>query len=293
LKARLDTKDISTLNSAGLLRPDERGQLTQGLVGYFEHIMNLFDNLKSFSYVVEFAQTALQYQSVESATASHSKKTPRKAAQSDLPPSSPANLLSRLFTAALDSAQYDIAYSALVRLPDALRKSCLQQFIETLIRARQPARLLSYPFATLYSELDAELAHKARSAPNSVASKGVASYHRILYALRIQAGNFRGGAQCLWDYVSALKTSKSGGVFDPRDERLNEGYLMLINAMSCCGHDDAWVLDQSGIKNGGKRRVVFLDEVRKDYQALLDQASDLEEGKYAFVGGDDMEVDMV
>jgi hypothetical protein len=254
--------------------------------------MNLFDDLKSFSFVVEFAQTALQYQSFE-LTTSQSKKTPRKSGHSDLPPSSPANLLSRLFTAALDSAQYDIAYSALVRLPDALRKACLQQFIDTLIRTRQPGRLLSYPFATLTSELDAELAQKARAAPSSVAARGAASYHRILYALRIQSGDFRGAAQCLWDYVSAIKAAKGTSEFDPRDERLNEGYLMLINAMACCGHDDAWVLDQTATSDGKKRRVVFLDQVRKEYQALLDQASELEEGKYAFVGGDDMEVDML
>lgn len=290
--ARLNTKDVNSLNSASLLRPDERLQLAGGLVGYYEHVMNLFDDVKSSSYVVEFAQTALQYQALETAAVTHSKKTPRKSGQSILPPASFANLLSRLFTAALDSAQYDVAYSALVRLPDALRKACLQKFIDILISTRQSALLLALPFATLASELDAELKYKAQSAQRSGTAASAASFLRILYALRIQSGNFRGAAQCLWDHLSALKGAQKHTVLDPRDEHLNEGYLMLINTLTCCGPADAWVLDEYAIHDGKKRRVIFLDQVRKEYQALLDQASELEEGKYAFVD-DTMEVDVV
>ncbi|KAF2667963.1 hypothetical protein BT63DRAFT_441495 [Microthyrium microscopicum] len=313
--------NISEIDTANLLRPDEKSNFSRGIVGYLEHIMNLYDSLKSFTYVVDFAQSALQYQE------SHpppSKKT--KSSQTILPPTSQANLLSRLFTAAVDSTQYDVAYSILTRITNpALRKSSLQQFIDALMRARQASRLLAYPFATLATELDAELAHKARTALNVVAANSL-GYHRVLYARRIQTGDFRGAAQCLWEYLARLK-SASESVMDPRDESLVQAYLMVINALACCGEDDGWVLDESGdtagspgfggmngsgktvrfenarsstatdtgptVPSSKKRRLVFLEDVRVEYQALLDRMAALEEGKFAFGGSDGMEVDVL
>ena len=69
---------------------------------------------------------------------------------------------------------------------------------------------------------------------------------------------------------------------------------MVVNALRCCAANEAWVLDDPRLVGGaGKRRVLWLADVRREYVALLDRISEVESGKYAFVGGgdDEMEVD--
>jgi len=256
--------------------------------------MDLFDHLKAFSHVVSFAESALLQASLAPTPAAEVKSKKSIIAP---PPSHEANLLSRLFTAALDSAQFDLAYSAFTRLPNAaLRKSSLHQFTDTLLRLGQSGRLVSYPFTTLAAELDADLQQKSRTTLS--VGQNAPPYHRVLYARRIKGGDFRGAAQCLWEYIVRLKGME--GV----DERLVEGYLMAINALSCVGEEDAWVLEElagdkakvrfsgEGREEKAKRRVVWLKEVRKEYQDLLDRMSEVQEGKYPFVG-DGMEVDVL
>jgi DNA repair protein RAD51/nuclear pore complex protein Nup160 len=101
--------------------------------------------------------------------------------------------------------------------------------------------LLSYAFANLSQEVDSILASLAHKTLNVVSQTGPA-YHKILFAYRVQRGDHRGGAQCLWDYLQRLKSSGEV-VRDPSDARLVDAYLACINALRCCSNEDAWVLD--------------------------------------------------
>jgi hypothetical protein len=100
---------------------------------------------------------------------------------------------------------------------------------------------LSYAFASLSRDVDSILASLAYKTLNVLSQTGPA-YHKILYAYRVQRGDHRGGAQCLWDYLQRLKTSGEV-VRDPSDERIVDAYLTCINALRCCSNEDAWVLD--------------------------------------------------
>jgi DNA repair protein RAD51/nuclear pore complex protein Nup160 len=295
--------DVAQSDTADLLRPDERDLFCDGLHPYYRHILDLFTNVKAPSHIVEFAQIALQHLSLGArdvgvvSQPDHDKSV--------------ADLLSRLFTAALQTSQYDIAYSALTRLPptNPLVRASLTSFITTLIQHNRVSLLLSYPFATgLSRTVDHVLASLAAKILNVASSTGPA-YHKILYAFRVQRGDYRGGAQCLWDYLARLKDSGEG-VRDPQDERLVDAYLTCINALRCCGEEDAWVLDDpagntlgtavsklslgaggTGATPKRKRKVVLLADVRREYQALLDRIAELESGKFAF-GADEDEMDV-
>lgn len=84
-----------------------------------------------------------------------------------------------------------------------------------------------------------------------------------------------------------------------------EGYLAVINLLSCAG--EAWVLSGGkerrgsgvgvagggkggGLLGGGKRKVVTLEDVRRKYQEELDRRSVLENGRFGFDEGDEMDV---
>jgi hypothetical protein len=172
-------------------------------------------------------------------------------------------------------------------------------------------RVLEMPFAADARELDDILAARA-AAGSGLADAAAGAPHRdaygALYALRVRAGDLRGAAQCAWEYLARLRggadsapAGRGGGraagpavaVADPRDERVVGALLVVVNALRCCAADEAWVLDDPRLVGAaGKRRVLWLADVRREYVGLLDRISEVESGKYAFVGGDDeMDVD--
>jgi hypothetical protein len=166
-------------------------------------------------------------------------------------------------------------------------------------------QLFAYPWAQLADEADKELEKRAK---NTLNSNNKPEYLKILYSWRIKRGNFRGAAQAAFDRLEKLRGEMKGKGPDPRDERLVEAYLLLINAMACIGKDEAWVIresiaDKKGSINGtakekkeGRRGLVTLDDVRRDYQEELDKRAAMEQGKFAFTGvdeedeGDEMDV---
>ncbi len=80
--------------------------------------------------------------------------------------------------------------------------------------------------------------------------------------------------------------------------RLDESYLTVINLLSCIGPEDsdthekrseAWLLSAV---DGGKRRVVSIEDVRKGWQKELDRRSVVEGGKWGFGLGDGDEMEL-
>jgi hypothetical protein len=165
--------------------------------------------------------------------------------------------------------------------------------------------LLTYPFAGLYKEADEVLANMAKKTLNMSVQP---QYHKVLYTWRINKDDYRGAAQCAFDRLERLKTD-SEVTRNPEDRRLVEAYLLLINTLVCVGKDEAWVIKES--VNGGmsglgkgknattngfsagvgtKRSIVTLDDVRREYQEELDRLAAMEQGQFAFAGGDAMDV---
>jgi hypothetical protein len=162
--------------------------------------------------------------------------------------------------------------------------------------------VLETPFAADARALDDALAARASAGGGEPGAPPSADAYGALHALRARAGDLRGAAQCAWEYVARLRASGRSGaggkavaaVSDPRDERVVGAVLVVINALRCCAADEAWVLDDPKlVGRTGKRRVLWLADVRREYVGLLDRISEVESGKYAFVGGgeDEMEVD--
>lgn len=151
-------------------------------------------------------------------------------------------------------------------------------------------------------------------------------WHKILYAWRIQRGNFRGAAAILLERLQRVKggrdadkrlTGAGNGGFETK---VTTAYLALINCLSCVDGKQAWILDEgpvggrrgsSGAErgfavsaserglggaersvNGGaeeKRKVVTLTELRAELGAELDRLAAIENDQFAVM---DVDMDM-
>ena len=158
-----------------------------------------------------------------------------------------------------------------------------------MIDQSQTAHLLNLPFLGLQAEVDDALTTKCQTAPFVRAGP---SYHKILYSWRVRHGDYRGAASVLYEWLNKLRSINAEGV--------TEAYLVLINTLASVNGDQAWLLSEGASKRGeaekskpngtfSKRRVVTLEDVRKEYQAELDRLALIESGNFSFSNGDKMD----
>ncbi|KXT17773.1 hypothetical protein AC579_3617 [Pseudocercospora musae] len=300
-------------NSAHLLDATEVNLLGCGIDRYFEHIMLLFESLKIFSYTAEFAQAALDHIQANPAWRQKLAEIDLRKSQNKSPAPQQIDdameeihllrtrdgrkrLLIRLFDALKETGRFEDAYSALENIGDqALQRQSLCSLIEKCIKQDAVPVLLSLPISgDLVQYADAEILKLAkRSMGTSNAAISGPPYHQILFAFRIQNGDFRGAAALLYLHLEHLKVTKKSVMMDPDDETLVQVYVLLINTLACCAEDEAWLLADplKGVHpSGAKRRLVRLEDIRREYAAELDKRSDIEQGRFALVGGDEMDM---
>ncbi len=77
---------------------------------------------------------------------------------------------------------------------------------------------------------------------------------------------------------------------DPEEETLVQAYVLLINTLACCGEENAWLLADPIEGVGGKRKLVTIADVRKEYGDELDRRSEILLGRFPLVAGEAMDV---
>lgn len=92
---------VEDSDTAGLIEETERNSFSEGLASYYSHIMGLFEKVKAYSHVADFAQLGLRSLNGQENQALKSE------------------LLQRLFTASIQTARFQQAYSAMTRHRDA------------------------------------------------------------------------------------------------------------------------------------------------------------------------------
>ncbi|KAB2569604.1 Nucleoporin [Lasiodiplodia theobromae] len=276
--------DIFNTDLYNFLSPNEKEYFHEGLSRFCQHVMYLFEKAKAHAYVMQWAEAALFAVQTED----HEQTKMLK-----------QEVLSRLFQACVQSSNFREAYGALSRYPDnSLRRSALATLVKTMINQNQMPLLITFPFTRQLEDVDAILAGLCRE---TVSVSSGPAFHRLLYAFRIAKNNYRGAAQILYDLITRLKSS-SAALQDPKDESITQAYLTLINTLSLVTEQDQYLLvgqreGEGGLKGvpDGKaapRRLVTLEDLRREYQAELDRVAAMETGRFAFSagGGDEMEV---
>lgn len=296
--------------SSGLLSVLEIDNFFNGLPKYYQHVLSLFEADRCFSYAADFARLAVE-------------ALPHSSHESDVALNS--ELLSRLFSSELQTGRFDSAYSALSQYTDkALQKSGITSLVTAIFTSPSAAgdasgrmqQLLKLPLGwnpQLSQDVDASLAGLARQSRSSWSDRKQYDYLKILQAYRLARNDFRGAVSVLFERLTLLKQS-SVVDSDPEAKELRHSLLSLINLLSSVDADDAYILaevpeDGSDMTNGfheetddltgwkrRKRIIVTLDDLRKEYQGLLDKCSRYERGDFAFeleIGTEDDDDDEV
>lgn len=258
--------------SGGLLDVTERNLFNAGLPQYYSHIVALYDKEKIYSFVIEFARLGLQF----------------------IKPTSPhdanlrTDLQSRLFNAAIQTSRWDLAHSTLSLFTDmAIKHSSLRLLITKMCETSHATHLVNLPFLGLQSAVDSILEQKCAA---TVDLANTTPYHKILYAWRISHSDFRGAAAVSLQRLQRLQSAPV-----PDNAALEEQYIALLNALGCVDQKNAWILSEEPVGKTGKlsvRRVVTLQDVRKEYQAELDRIAAIENNQFPFTG-EEMDVDML
>lgn len=135
-------------------------------------------------------------------------------------------------------------------------------------------QLLELPFpATLHEKIDALLLEQKKP--------------KILAAWRLHRQDYRGAAAALLPSLQAAQARAKKG-----DDGLENQYLAVINLLACAGEGNRWVLSED-VGGKGKRKIVEIKDVRAQYQKELDRRSVIEGGRFGFVGGGGLEMDVL
>ncbi|CAG8384522.1 unnamed protein product [Penicillium salamii] len=242
-----------------------------GLAKYYQHVLSIFEKARSYSHVADFASLALQALDSE------------VWAEQDVEYSTTRDdLLSRLFTGALKTCQFDQAYSALTRLQDLkLQKTELTELISTILAVSGPGttglkQILRFPTSlvpNIASFIDEILVHLTRKQTTNVswqdadskAFQATPDYTRILQAYRIARSDYRGAAEIAYRSVQRLRKARDTSSAlthkvkdadeaahptveedDAESQEIRHELLSLINLLACVDKSEAYILVESG-----------------------------------------------
>lgn len=236
-----------------------------GLPKYFQHVLSIFEQVRSFSHVADFASLALQ--TLESEL---SEQDPEYGVLR-------TDLLARVFHASLKTCRFDEAYSALTRYSDlALQRSSVNSLITTVLAASGPGtiglkQILHFPVSSnIAFYVDESLASLARkqSSFNSILDTDkkwmdtTPDYQRIHQAYRIARSDYRGAAEIAYRNVQRLRQARDSPSShlaltkgkeiddqksmveedDPESQQIRNELLSLINLLACADKSEAYIL---------------------------------------------------
>ncbi|KAI5245957.1 hypothetical protein E4T42_06584 [Aureobasidium subglaciale] len=315
---------INTLDTSNLIDLEARNFFNNELPRYHLHISYLYERNRLHAYTADFASLALEEFGVNFENFDDNSLLDldtRKHGMHGSPANMKAGLvveeikllrvqelraeiLMRVFNASLQICRYKTAFEALVMFTNPVhRKTSLKALLQSLIASNRIDTLLSLPFTEQFlPEVDDILLSLARKhlSFSPTPTPGRPQYHQVMYTWRIHNNDFRGAAEILFERLQRLRHS-TAKVFEPDDETLVEAYLVLINTLACCGKDEGWILAERveeeyqrgksvSAKHNKKRKIVTLEDVRKEYQAELDRRSEMQQGRFALTAGDEMDM---
>lgn len=284
--------------SAGLLNPIESDHFNRGLPRYFQHILSLFEKAEAYSQAAEYGWLALQALTPGQGEPTHGFKS---------------EILSRLFTAELECLRFESAFDALIQFSDqALQKRCASSLVDAIL---DPGASLGGETASLemiqklpwsiqpvlarhVSQQLTMLADKQSRIPSTSlwSPTNDVDHLKILHAFKVGQQDYRGAVSALYDRLRLIRRSGRARN-DPQATALRHALLALINAMTCVAPEEAYILAETGDDaaedapaqqpNGDhvkKRRkiIITLDDLRREYQHLLDKCARIERGDFGF-----------
>lgn len=302
-------------SSAGLLSIIEAECFNNGLPVYLHHITTLFEAVKAYNEAAQFAHRTLGALQVgqKEPLPNFRAEVLSRLFNAELKQSR----FDRAYNALVQIPDPALQRSSVTTLINAiLSPNTSISGPEGAVRTLQSLPWAMYPH--LARAMDQHLISLSKNQPGGLSSTwGTAfmgdtriDYLAIMHAIRLSQQNHRGAVTVLYDRLKAIRKS-SRARHDPQGTALRHTLLALINLMACVEPEEAYILvevDDDDHKtatttNNGtgpidndtdtdelaalrmppqRRVIVTLDDLRKEYQAVLDRCSRLERGDFDF-----------
>jgi nuclear pore complex protein Nup160 len=220
----------------------------KGILGFYEHVIGIYDEHRVSENVIIFARLALN---------SISEKERKKHIDTV------KTLWKMIFSNSLETLQFEEAYTALISIPDIeMRRYCLHRFVTVVCENGHVEALCTrYIFADLQSEVEETLLFKAKTrnvVPLPSPTDHNPNYHQYLYSYYIFRGEYRNASFIMYDYarrlgcVAALDIGGRSLVSVITEQA--RAYLASINALTLVDSDFSYLvyssdpLDASGLR---------------------------------------------
>ncbi|ORY51388.1 hypothetical protein BCR33DRAFT_453683 [Rhizoclosmatium globosum] len=239
----------------------EDSVLVGGELGYYRHVIALFEEERVHKVVAHFAKLALGV-------------IPDKEELYE-------SLWKTMFSHSLEAKEFESAHGFLKEAEIETQKICIRSFITALCQNHEiDALCCRYVFGKLQSEVEETLIFQAKArkvAPIPSAQKGTPisepNYHQILYCYYTTRGNNRDAAAIMYDYARRLNSVSSldigGGSLVGVITEQSRAYLAAINSLSLVAEDYRWILYKTTVESAShplaKRRKVGLVTNDSDY----------------------------
>lgn len=301
--------------SAGLLSVMEAGSFYNGLPLYLHHVTTLFESANAYNEASQFAHLTLEALQANQKEPGSNFRTEvlSRLFTSELKLSRYRNA----YDALVQLSDLALQRSFVTALVDSVLSSHT-----SVTGPKSAVKLLqSLPWA-MYPRLARQLDHhlvslaKNQTAANTKtldwsSTDGSIDYLNIIHAIRISHKDYRGAVTVLFDRLRLVRRSARAR-HDPQATSLRQVLLALINAMACVAPEEAYILvdvdditqskahqvkghdtTMTGADDGDsdgdaappkKRRriIVTLEDLRKEYQQVLDKCSRIERGDFDF-----------
>ncbi|KAJ3022672.1 UNVERIFIED_CONTAM: hypothetical protein HDU68_009004 [Siphonaria sp. JEL0065] len=222
----------------------------EGALGYFQHVMGLFQEAKAHKHVARFAKIAL-------ASMPENQKLEKKELSQ--------SLWKTMFSHSLEAGEFEAAHIYLSENTDLeMRKICIRSFVTSLCQAHKIDDLCCrYTFGSLQSEVEETLLFQARArrvAPIPTRKDQEPNYHEILYAYYTYHGDNRNASAIMYDYARRLNSVSSldigGELLTTVITEQARAYLASLNSLSLVNVDYQWLLYRVGTGS-------VLDQIKK------------------------------
>lgn len=304
--------------SAGLLSLIEAASFYNGLPIYLHHITTIFESAKAYNEASQFAHLTLEALQAGQKEPSSNFRTEvlSRLFTSELKLSRYRNA----YDALVQLSDLPLQRSSVTALVNAVLNGQ-----SSVNGSKSSVKLLqSLPWAMhphLAHQLDQHLVSlsKKQTTTNTRTSEwsptgGEVDYLDIIHAIRVSHKDYRGAVTVLFDRLRLVQRSARAR-HDPQATVLRQVLLALINAMACVAPEEAYILvdedtkpqpnyqqttgndttmagaehhDGDAARPKKKRRIIItLEDLRKEYQQVLDKCSRIERGDFDFdIDGD-------
>jgi hypothetical protein len=174
----------------------------------------------------------------------------------------------KIFELSLNLQEYELSFSAIKDMKYINRILPIRKFIYKLFQDNKLGLIIEFNYGEnldLVDELILKLGEESLKGLNNDIRLSL-KYYRVLYALRLKDGNFRGSIESLYRFNSIILNKFNEKIFKDEEkfDILNKNYLIILNLIKTLENGDDWII-RYGIDDKSDE-IVYTNALEEEYE---------------------------